>query len=155
MHRGKALQPEQDCEYCGQPLPALRHPKMLWCNSTCRQRDYYQRNHEVDGLKCLDCGKIFTRVGSHVVQVHGYASVTEYRVEHGLMAKETRLQDYADEMSQKASTQENLELGKPTRFKKGGPHGDHVKIFWKIRKQKMGYKKLNMPLGNKTIDNRQ
>lgn len=146
MHRGKGLQPEQDCEYCGQSLPAIRHPKMRWCNAICRQRDYYQRNHDIDGLKCLDCGRIFTRVGSHVVQVHGYESVIEYRREHGLMAKETRLQDHADQMSKKAQTQDNLKFGKPKQYKKGGEHGKEVTKFWKNRKNKAEYKKLNSNL---------
>lgn len=147
-HRGKAVQPERDCEYCGSSLLALRHPASRYCNPTCRQRDRYQREHEVDGLKCLDCGKVFTRVGSHVVQVHGYESVIEYRHEHGLMAKETRLQDHADAMSKKAQgyDHDNLELGKDNRYQKGGDHGKGVTEFWKNRKDKSEYKKLNSNL---------
>lgn len=148
MNRGKAIQPERDCDYCGKPLVALRHPKAKYCDTVCRGRDRYQREHEVAGLKCLDCGKIFTRVGSHVVQVHGYESVIEYRIEHGLMAKETRLQDHADAMSEKAQgyNHDNLELGADNRYKTGGGHGKKVTAFWKNRKKKLEYEKLNSNL---------
>lgn len=148
MNRGKALQPEKDCEYCGKQLPAMRHPEMRYCDPVCRQRDRYQKEHPVDGLKCLDCGKIFTRVGSHVVQVHGYESVIEYRQEHGLMRQETRLEDHADKMRKKRykHTEENLKLGADNRYKKGGDHGKRVSEFWKNRKQKSEYKKLNSNL---------
>lgn len=147
-HRGKAIQPERDCGYCSKNLPALRYPAAQYCNPTCRQRDRYQHEHEVDGLKCLDCGKVFTRVGSHVVQVHGYESVVDYRREHGLMAKETRLQDYADAMSVKAQGYDhnNLESGKDNRYRKGGNHGAEVTEFWKNRKNKSEYNKLNSNL---------
>jgi hypothetical protein len=146
MNRGKALQPDKDCEYCGKQLLSLRHPNAKYCDSGCRQRDRYQKEHDVDGLKCLDCGKIFTRVGSHVVQVHGYGSTTEYRKEHGLMAKETRLQVHADMMREKATTFWNLEEGSKTRYKKGGNHGERVSEFWENRKQKLGYEKLHSNL---------
>lgn len=148
MNRGKAIQPDKSCGYCGNQLRVLRHPNAKYCNPTCRQRDRYQKDHEIAGLKCLDCGKIFTRVGSHVVQVHGYESVLEYREEHGLMAKETRLQDHADQMSEIAQDydHDNLKLGKDNRYQKGGDHGKRVTKFWKNRKNKMEYKKLNSNL---------
>ena len=148
MNRGKAIQPDKDCEYCGKDLPSLRHPKARYCSSVCRGRDRYQREHGVEGLKCLDCGKVFTRVGSHVVQAHGYESVAEYRYDHGLMAKETRLQDHADVMSTKAKhyNHENLESGKDNRYVEGGEHGKRITEFWKNRKKKSDYKKLNSNL---------
>jgi hypothetical protein len=151
MHRGKATQPDKDCEYCGQALPELRHPAARYCNPTCRQRDRYQREHAAPGLPCLDCGKIFTRVGSHVVQVHGYESVAEYRQEHGLMAKETRADDHAQHMSDLAKEQERpgLELGAPYRYHKGGDHGKQVTEFWRNRKQKSEYTKVNSNLRGK------
>ena len=139
-HRGKALQPDRDCDYCSAQLPELRHPNARYCDPTCRQRDRYQREHEVEGIKCLDCGKIFTRVGSHVVQVHGYESVAEYRQEHGLMARETHTEQHAREMSRKAQAYDhrNLEAGKPHRYHKGGDHGEKLKEFWKNRNKKRG-----------------
>lgn len=78
------------------------------------------------------------RVGSHVVQVHGYDSVDEYRVEYGLMRKETRLQEYAEKMSAKAVTIGNLKSGINTRFKKGGDHAENLKQFWHNRREKLG-----------------
>jgi hypothetical protein len=151
MHRGKALQPDRDCDYCGSLLPALRHPSTKYCNPTCRQRDRYQIEHDRPGIKCLDCGKLFIRVGSHVVQVHGYGSTAEYLQEHGLMAKETHTQEHIEDMRGKVTykAMENLQLGKPNRYRKGGDHGEKLKKFWKNRKDKKGYE-----VNGTTIDNR-
>lgn len=151
MNRGKALQPERDCDYCGKPLVALRHPNAKYCDTICRGRDRYAQEHDEPGLKCLDCGKVFVRVGSHVVQVHGYESAAEYRVEHGLMAKETRTDEHAACMSEKAQAYDfnNLELGEPHRYREGGDHGEQVTEFWKNRKAKAEYTKLNKTLRGK------
>lgn len=91
---------------------------------------------EYNLIQCLECPLKFVRVGSHVVQVHGYENVAEYRKEHGLMAKETRVSEYAKKMSEMASTYENLEAGSHARFKKGGGHGEVVSEFWKNRKKR-------------------
>lgn len=151
MHRGRAIQPKRNCDYCNKPLPDLRHPNAKYCDSICRGRDRYARNHDRPGLQCLDCGKVFVRVGSHVVQAHGYESVAEYRQEHGLMAKETRIAEYAAEMSEKAKqyNHNNLELGRATRYRKGGDHGKRVSDFWNNRKKKAGYKRLGTPLASR------
>lgn len=151
MHRGKAIQPEQDCDYCGKPLPALRHPATKYCNPICRGRDRYAREHDKPGVKCLDCGRVFTRVGSHVVQTHGYEDTADYLREHGLMAKETRTEEYAHKMRKKITYRavDNLVLGAPNRYEVGGDHGEKLKEFWANRKKKEGYKKLG-----KTLDNR-
>lgn len=151
MNRGRAIQPYRECDYCGNPLPTLRHPKAKYCDGTCRQRDRYAREHEVNGVKCLDCGKIFTRVGSHVVQVHGYESTAEYLKEHGLMAKETHTEEYAHKMRDMITYRatDNLPLGAENRFRKGGHHAENLHNFWENRKKKEGYKKLG-----KTLDNR-
>lgn len=141
MNRGRAPQPERDCEFCGNPLPELRHPKKRYCDPVCRQRDKYQQQHAVDGIKCLDCGKVFTRVGSHAVQVHGYENTLDYRREHGLMARETRLDEHAAIMSAKASTIDNLKSGAHRRYVKGGDHPEIVREFWRNREQKLGHRK--------------
>lgn len=148
MSRGKAIQPDRDCEYCSHALPRLRHPGARYCNPTCRQRDRYQKEHDIQGIKCLDCGKIFTRVGSHVTQVHGYSSTLEYRTRHGLMTHETRLQDHADHMRAKLGDHaiDNLKLGVDTQYSVGGDHGKGVSEFWRNRKEKLEYKKLNSNL---------
>lgn len=87
-------------------------------------------------IKCLECPLKFRRVGSHVVQVHGYENVAEYRYEHGLMARETRLDSHATAMRAKAKTVQNLTKGIATRFTQGGRHGETVTQFWQNRKAK-------------------
>lgn len=97
------------------------------------------------GIKCLVCDKLYKRVGSHVVQVHGYESVLEYRKEYGLMARETRIDEHAATMRAKASTHSNLERGVETRYKKGGDHGERVKEFWRNREKKLGTRQRDIP----------
>ena len=100
-------------------------------------------------IQCLECPLYFRRVGSHVVQVHGYANTAEYRKQHGLMAKETRTEPYAKKMAQKASTITNLEKGAHKRFgeEDGNPH--IVSKFWRRREEKLGTRsrKLQVKLG--------
>lgn len=145
MSIGRTLQPDKDCEYCAKPLPALRHPNTKYCDAICRGRDRWQHEHgAANGVKCLDCGKTFTRVGSHVVQVHGYESTLEYRHEHGLMAKETRLDSHASAMRSKVSTMDNLKNGAKTQYIRGGDHGERVKQFWSNREQKLGHRKRKL-----------
>jgi hypothetical protein len=116
-----------------------------------RIRLYQKRLAECEEelIACLECKLKFRRVGSHVVQVHGYKSTLEYRRAGGLMQKETRTKDYAHKMKLKASAIENLALGKRTRFVKGGRHGDVVREFWQARKATSDYKKINSTLRNK------
>ena len=129
--RGKIPMLPAECEFCNKPLPNLRHPSMKFCTNVCFQRDKWQRNHPVgNGIKCMECGKVFTRVGSHVVQVHGYGNVAEYRFEHGLLARETRTAEHAEEMRHKAVTHDNLKRGEVNRFVKGGTHPEQLKEFW-------------------------
>lgn len=138
MSRGKAIQPDRDCEYCAKQLPALRHPMARYCNPICRQRDKLDRQRKGKGIKCLDCGKLFVRVGSHVVQVHGYESVIEYKEEYGLASKETHTEEHIALMRSKVTkvSIDNLENGKDNRYTKGGGHGERVSEFWKNRKEK-------------------
>lgn len=146
MHRGRSIQPSRDCEYCGLELPALRHPKAKYCNPLCRERARYHRKYVEQGVKCLVCNKPFVRVGSHVVQAHGYESVGEYRKEYGLMSKETRLDGYADKMGRLARNKKNLKAGRDNQYIKGGSHGDAVSEFWVNRKTKAGYRELGRTL---------
>lgn len=100
-------------------------------------------------IQCLECSLYFRRVGSHVVQVHGYANSGEYRREHGLMQKETRTERYAKMMAKKASTITNLEKGAAKRFGKEGGNPHIVSEFWKGREEKLGTRsrKLQVKLG--------
>lgn len=145
MHRGRRVEPERDCDFCGKPLPTIRHPKTKFCNPTCRQRYRWAQLNKGKGIKCLICGNFYARVGSHVVQVHGYDSVAQYRKEFGLMARETRIDTHAAEMRSKAVTADNLERGAPYRYVKGGDHGERVKEFWRNRERKLGTRARNIP----------
>lgn len=146
MHRGKRIEPYAECEFCGKPLPALRHPETRYCDTICRGRARYAREHDKPGVKCLDCGLVFQRVGSHVVQVHGYESTAEYRQEHGLMARETHTSEHAANMKQRVTSKalENLESGVDSRYKKGGRHAARVKEFWDNRESKLGTRRRNI-----------
>lgn len=107
-----------------------------------RERLYRKRIKESSEelIQCLECSLSFRRVGSHVVQVHGYKTVSEYRDAHGLKARETRTESYAKKMKRLASNKENLELGAPNRFKKGGSHGEYIKKWWNNRREKHGFR---------------
>ena len=135
--RGKSIQPAQECLWDNKPLPELRHPKALYCDAICRGRDRWAREHVGEGVKCLICGKMFNRVGSHVVQVHGYESTAEYTKEFGLLARETHTKSHKIEMREKVTQKaiENLKLGKDNRYVEGGDHGEHLKQFWANRRR--------------------
>lgn len=145
MHRGRRIEPERNCDFCNKPLPRLRHPNTKYCDPICRQRDRWAQKNESKGVRCLVCQKIYKRVGSHVVQVHGYANTLEYRREFGLMARETHTEEHAAEMRSKAKATDNLESGAHRRYRKGGDHGEKVKEFWRNREQKLGTRKRHIP----------
>jgi len=125
-----------ECGYCNKPLPITRHPNARYCDRLCRGRYRWAKEHIGNGVKCLVCGKIFVRVGSHVVQVHGYENVGEYRQEYGLMARETHTEEHAKDMRNKVTNKaiENLKLGEPNRFYVGGDHPKRIKEFWANRR---------------------
>ncbi len=101
-----------------------------------RQRMYEKRKTKGELVKCLECDLEFIRVGSHAVQVHGYKTALEYRRAHGLMARETVVDSHREEMRTKARNIENLKLGKPNRYFKGGDHGQRLRDFWQNRRNK-------------------
>lgn len=113
-----------------------------------RKRAERKRLMETDEplIKCLECPLRFRRVGSHVVQVHGYETVLEYRRAHGLMARETRSEGHAKEMRAKASNYENLQNGAPNRYTKGGDHPARLREFWDNREKRLGTRKRNLNL---------
>lgn len=90
-------------------------------------------------IKCLECSLEFARVGSHVVQVHGYESAKEYRKAHGLdwkNGKTTCIESHRKRMadlSKENGTMHNLEKGAIYRFKKGGESSKIVKDYWKAK----------------------
>lgn len=78
-----------------------------------------------DKIKCLICGKSFTRVCSHVWQVHGM-SAREYKEEFGLdRTKGIIPESLRSTMSEYAKFHKMGEqlkkVGVSTRFKKGDP----------------------------------
>lgn len=83
-------------------------------------------------VKCLDCGMKFVRVGSHVVQVHGYSNTDEYRKEHGLLHRQTTAPNYRNKMSGLIHPKSlaNLKKGAHKRYVKGGDHPEKLKEFW-------------------------
>lgn len=101
-----------------------------------RQRLYAKRMAETDEplIKCLECSLAFIRVGSHVVQVHGYGNVAEYRLAHGLKATETSTAGHRQKMNRLNKSVANLTKGANNRFKKGGEHGAVVSQYWASRK---------------------
>lgn len=147
MHRGKRLEPYKECDWCNKTLPALRHPKQKFCSFDCRSRERWNRENVKDGIKCLVCSKMFNRVGSHVVQVHGYENVLEYKREFGLNKHETRTKKHAESMKKKLvdKSVDNLEKGAHTRYEKGKVNKD-LEQYWINRKSKEGYKKIGSSL---------
>ena len=107
-----------------------------------RQRLYSKRVAEFDGelIKCLECNLAFKRVGSHVVQVHGYDSAKHYRKTHGLDWKTGRAttvpqhREHMAKLVKQNGTIHNLESGAKHRFTKGGDHGKVVSEYWKMKK---------------------
>ena len=100
------------------------------------------RAHGRDGLvKCLECNLWFLRVGSHVVQVHGYETARDYKLAHGLdwkTGKDTAAKEYRQHMAAKAKengTEANLEAGAKYRFTKGGRSGEIISNYWKFKKE--------------------
>lgn len=97
-----------------------------------RVRAYKKRRSESTDqlIKCLECPLSFTRVGSHVVQVHGYGNVSEYRLSHGLKSTDTSTPAHRQKMHDLNKSAANLVKGVDNRFKKGGDHGIAVSKYW-------------------------
>jgi phosphoribosylanthranilate isomerase len=107
-----------------------------------RKRLYIKRlsRYEEKLIRCLECDLAFARVGSHVVQVHGYESAKEYRKAHGLDWKSGKTtcvpshREYMAKMSKQNGTEKNLLRGASHRFKKGGKSSEVVKDYWRQKK---------------------
>lgn len=103
--------------------------------SAARVKKYGKENL----VQCRECELYFHRVGSHVVQAHGYSTAREYYDEHGMAYKEGSTEAYRKKMCKITTQQDtwpNLNKGKPTRFKKHGTHGLIVSRFWANRRMK-------------------
>ncbi len=101
-----------------------------------RQRAHQKRQEQAQELiKCLECDLEFIRVGSHVVQVHGYSNTAQYRKAHGLMARETSTTEHKERMRSLNTSSKNLEAGKHNRYHIGGNHGKNLTEFWNNRRR--------------------
>lgn len=108
-----------------------------------RQRAYLRRLRTHGGglIKCLECNLWFVRVGSHVVQVHGYETARDYKLAHGLdwkTGKDTASKEHRQHMGAKAKengTEANLEAGAKYRFTKDGRSRELVSNYWKFKKE--------------------
>lgn len=91
-------------------------------------------------INCKECSLAFVKLGSHVVQVHGYKTAREYRVAHGLDPKTGKDMTIASHRkiigknAKKNGTVENLKEGARFRFREGdGRARDIVKGYWKYK----------------------
>ncbi|MFA6201482.1 MAG: MucR family transcriptional regulator [Bacteroidales bacterium] len=81
-------------------------------------------NKDDDKLKCLECGKWYVHLGTHVWRAHGI-STRDYKIKFGLNVKQGLISDKMKDLKRKQAfkykTYENnlVKLGIGTRFKKG------------------------------------
>lgn len=124
----------QTCKVCGGPITANRYRS--YCSTKCRNRFYnkkYSKQHQQwltnkraeyapGKIRCLECGKFYYQVCSHVYYKHGMTG-REYRKLHGLDVKRGLLPDFLRELKAeqvfKNGTVKNLKAGKQFWFKVG------------------------------------
>lgn len=109
-----------------------------------RWRLYRKRQDTVDDnlIQCLECPLKFVRLGSHVVQVHGYENAVAYRKEHGLTKAEMVAPNYKEKMHNLIApvSLENIKDSVATRFPKGERTSQERKEWWENRLKKQGVK---------------
>lgn len=134
----------KQCKHCGGPIERGPHANnKKFCSQKCRDEYYYE--HGMDRVRwtkanakeaarrakyapgkiqCLECKGWYKAPVMHVWQAHGLTEA-EYKKKHGLDHKKGLLMEpIRENKSRKVfenRTVENLEKGKPTRFKKGQP----------------------------------
>jgi len=136
------------CLWCGGPI-LKEHPlKYKFCSPECKKQHQNKKLREDDAfhehrrnwqrerrqkdllalpeehrVQCLDCGKWYVQLCTHVIQVHGYESAREYKEHHDLeTSKGVVPKWYTEEKGETAienGTYKNLEKGAHRRFKKG------------------------------------
>jgi len=128
------------CQQCKKIfLPKNEHTHNIkFCSILCRNRSYQPRVTEwhrkyrdkvaIGGdnkVKCIECGKWYIQVGSHVVQRHGFETAREYRVHFDIDRKRgLTAGDYRRRKGQAVfqnGTVSNLEKGKKYRFVDNDP----------------------------------
>ena len=128
------------CKICGGPLPNARY--RTYCSAKCRnkrnnakqmasgyatayqkaRRDKIASKPDAEKCQCLICGKWYTQVCSHVVQVHGmtgreYREYFELEVKRGIVPEWYR--KLKGDQAIDNETYKNLVKGAKFRFKKG------------------------------------
>lgn len=136
MERGFKVEIRKTCKECGE---LLHKRQRTYCSKKCRlkatnkkhskmqvQWERNKRDKEAsipskNKLQCQICGKWYTQVGSHVVQVHNMTA-REYKEQYGFDVKKGQLpEDYRKLKKQRVfenKTVENLKEGEKYRFKK-------------------------------------
>jgi hypothetical protein len=101
-------------------------------------------------IKCLECSLSYAKLGSHVVQVHGYETAKEYRKAHGLdwkTGKDTTIASYRNKKSKmvkETGNINNLKNGAVYRFKKGGRASEIVSDYWKYKRENKKYEPTDL-----------
>ena len=134
------IQIRSNCLICNGVITVNRF--RTFCSKKCRDRasnikyaDMHaewqrKRNDAVNSkpsknkVKCLDCGRYYVQVGSHVIARHGYETAREYREQNGLDVKKgtvpTWYRKMKGEQAIENETYKNIIFsGAPFRFKKG------------------------------------
>lgn len=125
-------------EYCDKQY--WTQYKKLYCTTSHREKQRWHNKYlkdKGDLVACLVCNAKFVQVGTHVVQVHGYESAREYRLDYGLDYKRGVVPSYyrklKGEQAIENGTYKNLIKGSKFRFKKGGRSGQEVKKYWRYK----------------------
>lgn len=123
-----------------------QYPNSEYCCSNHRQREKWYRNNldnDVEKIQCLECNGQYVKIGSHVVQVHGYETAREYRIAHGLDYKRGQVPDWHREILKdnvyENGTVFNLFTKNATanRFTKNGRSSAVVSNYWHYKKTGM------------------
>lgn len=151
------------CKICGNPITGRYR---TFCSKGCRGVSLYRRRKDYnkkwqakkrgeyseDKIQCLDCGRWYVQVGTHVIQAHGYESAREYREAHDLEVKRGTVPEWYRELKAdkvfENGTVENLKAGQRYWFIQGDPmagkyHRSHItrERFKKLHKLRGGGKR--------------
>lgn len=129
-------------EGCQELLPPLRHPKKQYCSFKCRDAERCKRSRTARGVpvvQCLECGKWYTKVGSHAVLAHGYVNAREYKIAFGLNYKKGVIpEEHKRQLAENVranGTMENLKNGADKRFVKGDGRANKImKQYWNYKR---------------------
>jgi hypothetical protein len=137
MGKNFSVKSVPDCLLCGKPVP---FGSRSYCSKECRQlfhsrknqwrsADWTKKNADLrasakasNKIQCLECGKWYRQVGSHVALRHNMTA-REYREKYGFDVKRGQLPEDLRELKAgqvfENGTVNNLKKGKKFWFKKG------------------------------------